>query len=89
MHTIGNMALVDKDTNAALQNYLLDKKRSILKERENHDPESSVFIPVATKMVFNKEFNNSPKDLQYWTEKDRKDYFAEIKRVYDEYTNII
>lgn len=89
MHTICNMALVDKDTNAALQNYLLDKKRSILKERENHDPESPVFIPIATKMVFNKEFNNSPKDLQYWTEKDRKDYFAEIKRVYDEYTNII
>lgn len=88
MHTICNMALVDKDTNAALQNYLLDKKRTILKEREYLTPENPILIPIATKKVFNKDFNKSPKDLQYWTQEDRDGYFAEIKRVYEEYTNV-
>lgn len=86
MHTICNMALVDKNTNSALQNYLMDKKRSILNSRESHDPKNPVFIPIATKMVFNKAFNDSPNDMQYWTEADRNAYFKEIKRVYNEYT---
>lgn len=86
MHTICNMALVDKETNSALRNYLLDKKRTILRERENHTPENPILIPIATKMVFNKEFNKSPKDMQFWTQEDRDGYFAEIQRVYEEYT---
>lgn len=88
LHTICNMALVDKDTNAALQNYLMDKKREILKERECHDKTHPVFIPIATKMVFNKEFSNSPQDMKYWSESDRKSYFIEIQRVYVEYTQL-
>jgi len=89
MHTIQNMALVDKDTNAALQNYLIDKKREILKERESHDKENPVLVPIATKMVFNKAFTLSPSDMKYWTDVDRSAYFSEIKRVYEEYTNLI
>ena len=32
MHTLYNMALVDKDTNSALSNNLLDRKREILRD---------------------------------------------------------
>ena len=89
MHSIQNMALVDKDTNAALQNYMIDKKRKILKERERHDQKNPVMVPIATKMVFNKAFTASPTDLKFWTEEDRNAYFSEIKRVYEEYINLI
>lgn len=87
LHTIHNMALVDKDTNAALQNYLIDQKREILKKRESHDPKKPVMVPVATKMVFSKAFTPSPSDMKYWTEDDRNAYFTEIKRVYEAYTH--
>ena len=89
MHSIQNMALVDKDTNAALQNYMIDKKRKILKERERHDQKNPVLVPIATKMVFNKAFTASPTDMKFWTEEDRNAYFSEIKRVYEEYINLI
>ena len=89
MHSIQNMALVDKDTNAALQNYLIDKKREILKRRESHDLKNPVLVPIATKMVFNKFFTASPTDMKYWTEDDRSAYFNEIRRVYEEYTYLI
>lgn len=89
MHSIKNMALVDKDTNAALQNYLIDEKRKILKRRESHDLKNPVLVPIATKMVFNKAFTEFPTDMKFWTEEDRDAYFREINRVYEEYTKNI
>lgn len=88
MHSIKNMALVDKDTNAALQNYLIDQKREILKRRESHDLKNPILVPIATKMVFNKAFTAFPTDMKFWTEEDRYEYFKEIERVYKEYTEI-
>ena len=54
MHSISNMALVDQPTNSALQNFLLDTKRSILQDRSKASAESGkhTFVPISTEMAF-------------------------------------
>ena len=83
MHSIKNMALVDMPTNAALQNYLLDTKRRILKERSEADASSDkhTFVPITTELVFNKGFSNSVKELKFWTCPDREAYFKHVESI--------
>lgn len=87
MHSIKNMALVDMPTNAALQNYLLDTKRRILKERSEVDASSDkhTFVPITTELVFNKGFSNSVKELKFWTYPDREAYFKHVESIYNEF----
>ncbi len=84
MHTLYNMALVDKDTNAALSNNLLDRKRQILQEREE---QGKTFVPIATNYVFNKHFSNQISDMKFWTKDDRETYFAKIEEAYNYFIN--
>ena len=87
MHSISNMALVDQPTNSALQNFLLDTKRSILQERSKASAESGkhTFVPISTEMAFNKVFSKSVNDLKLWTLPDRNDYYAHIESIYNEF----
>lgn len=87
MHSIKNMALVDMPTNSALQNYLLDTKRRILKERSEADASSDkhTFVPITTELVFNKGFSNSVKELKFWTCPDREAYFKHVESIYNEF----
>ena len=86
MHTLYNIALVDKDTNAALSNNLIDIKRSILQEREI---ENKTYIPLATNYVFNKHFSKTVSDMKFWTKDDREAYFEVIKKAYEYFTKEI
>ncbi len=84
LHGISNMALVDKDTNSALQNNLLDTKRQILMTRQEN---GLTYVPPATRMVFNKEYSRkSPGDMRLWRPEDRRNYFKAIKEAYDFFT---
>lgn len=87
MHSIRNMALVDKPTNSALQNYLLDTKRRILKERCEAETSSGkhTFVPITTQLAFNKFFSKSVKELKFWSLPDRDAYFAHIESIYNEF----
>lgn len=87
MHSIRNMALVDQPTNSALQNYLLDTKRHILKERCEADTLSDkhTFVPITTRLAFNKAFSKSVKELKFWSRPDRDAYFAHIESIYNEF----
>ena len=87
MHSIKNMTLVDMPTNSALQNYLLDTKRRILKQRSEADASSDkhTFVPITTELVFNKGFSNSVKELKFWTCPDREAYFKHIESIYNEF----
>lgn len=87
MHSIRNMALVDKPTNSALQNYLLDTKRHILKERSEAETSSDkhTFVPITTQLAFNKAFSKSVKELKFWSLSDRDSYFAHIESIYNEF----
>jgi hypothetical protein len=85
MHTLYNMALVDKATNSALSNHLLDKKRSLLIEFAN---DGTTYVMPATRRAFSKYYtgfsdqNPLPK---LWTRPDREAYFSAIEKVYNEY----
>lgn len=84
LHGISNLALVDKDTNSALQNNLLDTKRQILMTRQEN---GLTYVPPATRMVFNKEYSRkSPGDMRLWRPEDRRNYFIAIKEAYDFFT---
>ena len=87
MHSIRNMALVDKKTNSALQNYLLDTKRNILRERSQADPSSDkhTYVPITTELVFNKGFSKNVKELKFWSLPDRDAYYNHIESIYNEF----
>ena len=83
MHTLYNMALVDKNTNAVLSNNLIDTKRFLLLEREE---KNKTYIPLATNYVFNKHFSKTISDMKFWTKEDREAYFEVVKNAYEYFT---
>ena len=98
LHSIRNMALVDKDTNAALGNGLMASKRQKLMELQNRfnetQGEEGAYTFTGTWKVFNKQFldakNNEEEatkasNLLFWNKKDRDDYFKDIETIYKEY----
>lgn len=86
MHTLYNLALVDKDTNAALSNNLIDTKRHILQQRQ---AAGKTYIPIATEYVFNKHFSERVSDMKFWTKNDREAYFLIIEKAYNYFLNPI
>ena len=84
MHTLYNMALVDKDTNAALGNNLIDTKRRILQEREN---EGNTYVPLGTRYAFNKHFSKTVADMKFWSKNDREEYFSHVSDAYHYFTD--
>lgn len=84
MHTLYNMALIDKDTNAALSNGFLYEKRNILHEREQ-----KTYIPIGTWAAFDKRFSNENIiDMKFWSPIDRNAYFAAIQNAYNYFVNL-
>lgn len=86
MHTLYNLALVDKDTNAALSNNLIDTKRYILQQRQ---ADGKTYVPIATEYVFNKHFSKQVSDMKLWTKNDREAYFHVIEEAYNYFLNSI
>ncbi len=94
MHSIRNLALVDKETNSALQNYLLDRKRPFLWTAMTgvtfliRLPQMVLYAPPSTRKVFCKEYSRcSPGDMRLWRPEDRNNYFRVIEEVYNYYTS--
>lgn len=80
MHTLYNMALIDKDTNAALSNKLMDAKRKTLIDRENNN---GIYVPIGTNFVFNKHFTKDVTSMKFWMLNDRNAYFKKIEEAYN------
>ena len=92
------MALVDKDTNAALGNGLMATKRQKLMKRQSlfnkTNGEEGAYTFMGTWKVFNKQFleinaeeyTTHALNLLFWSKKDRDNYFADIESIYNEYT---
>lgn len=84
LHHIKNMALVDRDTNSALQNYFLDTKRNILIERDRN---GDTYLTPATEQVFSKRFSASnPGNMNFWEKDDRKNYLVALQKTYSYFT---
>ncbi|MDI9320454.1 MAG: DUF262 domain-containing protein [Phycisphaerales bacterium] len=77
LHTLYNLALVDKDTNSQLNNSFFDIKRNILKESK-----FGKYVPICTHRAFSKYYSNSPKEMIFWNTDDRQVYFKAIESVY-------
>lgn len=100
LHSLSNMALVDKDTNASLGNGLLNQKRKKLQQLsrkyEETDGAQGAVTFAGTWKVFNKEYAtesdnpqkmSSAANLNYWTKLDRENYMKELTEIYNDYVN--
>ncbi len=74
MNKLGNLALLDKDTNSAFNNSVFEVKSGILKKRI---AEGSYILP-ATRNVFLKYYSKTPTNWCYWSEHDFSDYQNQI-----------
>ncbi len=78
MHTIANLALLEKDDNAALNNSAFDVKRN---EIIRMSAEDGRFIPYCTKMAFLKYYTPSEDNqVHFWGEADREGYIEAINK---------
>lgn len=82
VHTLYNLALVDRDTNSKLNNSFFDIKRDLLKSNVLQR-----YIPICTERAFGKYYTANPKNLLFWSDEDRKDYFLAIERVYKSFVH--
>ena len=78
LHSIGNLALLSSDDNAALNNSTFDAKRNKIIEMDKEGK----YIPFCTKMVFLKYYSPPEKNqLHFWGPADRIAYIKEINKV--------
>lgn len=83
LHSISNLALLSQPDNAALNNSVFEvKRREIIKMDKNGS-----YIPLCTKRVFLKYYNDKPSTQQYhfWGKDDRDNYLKEIRLVLRNY----
>lgn len=81
---IGNLTLLDAETNRSYHNALYPVKRMKIIERDKGD----VFVPVCTKNVFLKMYSTNFSNMMSWTKDDANDYFNEMKKVLVEEAHI-
>jgi len=76
IHSISNMALLDKDTNSSLNNSIFPVKRRKIFDAER---DNKAFIPVCTKNVFLKYYTDDISHMQFWGRADKDNYLKKIK----------
>lgn len=82
VHSISNMALLNSNDNAALNNSTFDVKRNLIIEMDK----SGRYIPFCTKMVFLKYYTSSEDNqIHFWGQADRVAYIYAINSVLKDY----
>lgn len=71
---LGNLALLDYETNRSYKNATFSEKREEIVKQEK----AGQFIPLCTKNVFFKLYTATPDNLYRWTGGDRDEYFKHI-----------
>ncbi len=79
-NNLGNLTLLDYQTNRSYHNALFPIKRKIIIERDKGE----VFIPVCTKNVFLKMYSKNVANYMKWSNEDSEDYFNAIKETLEE-----
>lgn len=75
-NSIGNLTLLDAETNRGYGNHIFAIKRREIQRVI----QSGTFVPICTQMVFNKGFESQDTDLRAWTDRDKELYTAFIVR---------
>jgi uncharacterized protein with ParB-like and HNH nuclease domain len=78
---ISNLTLLDANTNRGYGNAVFPVKRSKIIEKDK----SGTFIPLCTKNVFMKFYNNDVAHMNFWSKDDRKAYLENIAEVLIDY----
>lgn len=73
-NSIQNLALLDSTTNRSYGNSFFGEKRAKIIENDKNGK----YVPIATKNVFLKYYNSSPKFDGAWDDSDKKAYMKEI-----------
>ncbi|MBE6807652.1 MAG: DUF262 domain-containing protein [Ruminococcaceae bacterium] len=74
-NSLGNLTLLDAQTNHSYHNALYPIKRQKIIERDKGD----VFIPVCTKNVFLKMYSSKFSNMMEWTKDDAEEYLEAMK----------
>ena len=86
LHSIGNLALLRSDDNAALNNSTFDVKRNLIVKMD----QSGEYIPFCTRMVFLKYYTSSEDNqIHFWGRADRIAYINKINEVLKDYIDPI
>ncbi len=90
LHHIGNLALLDKDTNSKISNRNFLGKRKILLELNENKKTEFTFIPLSTVNVFLKRYSKKTEGFQmsYWSSEDSEAYKKDIEVLLNEYLPI-
>lgn len=78
---ISNLTLLDANTNRGYGNAVFPVKRSKIIAKDK----SGTFIPLCTKNVFMKFYNNDVAHMTFWSKEDRKAYVENIAEVLTDY----
>jgi len=74
--SIGNLTLLDAQTNRSYQNAPFDEKRKIIIERES----KGLFVPLCTKNVFLKVYSRNLSNMDIWGNEDKADYITAMQQ---------
>lgn len=81
--SIGNLTLLDAQTNRSYHNKIFALKRTEINDAMNEGR----FIPVCTQMVFNKSFKKQHVNLREWNDEDKRLYsefiLGELREFYN------
>lgn len=80
---IGNLCLLDRDSNSKIGNNIFSIKRKKIEERGKQGK----LIPIATKQVFDKHFSKNTTHKDLFTKEDREDYMNKIIETLKDYIN--
>ena len=79
IHSLFNLALLDKNANSSLSNSLFVVKRMKILEKIKNGED----IPPATEAVFLRYFTEEEETLPWWSEKDREGYAKDLHKILD------
>lgn len=83
-NSIGNLTLLDAETNRGYGNHIFALKRKEIQRVI----QSGTFVPICTQMVFNKGFESQDTNLRAWTDKDKECYTAFVVRELKSFYNL-
>lgn len=81
IHNIKNLTLLNCSQNSSLSNSVFDVKRQKIIEMT----ERGEYIPVCTMMVFQKFYNHSVRQFDYWSKEDGEAYLEAISKSLQKY----
>jgi len=84
LDSLDNMALLNTNNNAALNNSAFEVKRRKIIEMDKE----GAYIPYCTRMVFLKYYTENPTNMHFWGADDRKAYKEAIIKMLIPYLNI-